>query len=144
MLFGIVLSGLSDFAVRIFYLNLKKYEEFMKRILCLVLLTSFLFTTGCSNRKNHSPLPTISEEAQTELKKPVDCSTASQDIAILEEEKASVGKRMLSGVRSVFPIAAVAGILMGDYGDRVSVAAGTYNDDIEAKIKEIKTVCEIQ
>jgi len=113
----------------------------MKRTLLLVLVASCLFISGCANRTNHSPIPSISEEAQNNLNKLVDCNTAQQDIATLEEEKASVGKRVLSGVRSVFPIAAVAGILMGDYSDRVSVAAGTYNDDIDAKIKQIKEVC---
>ena len=41
------------------------------------------------------------------------------------------------------PIAAVAGILMGDYSDRVSVAVGTYNSDIEAKIAQIKRACRM-
>lgn len=62
-------------------------------------------------------MPSVSEEAQRELKQPVNCATARQDITILTEEKASVGKRMLSGVRSVMPIAVVAGLLMGDYSD---------------------------
>ncbi|WKZ57357.1 MAG: hypothetical protein QY326_01445 [Bdellovibrionota bacterium] len=32
------------------------------------------------------------------------------------------------------PISAVAGILMGDYRDRVQVATGQYNNDIEARL----------
>lgn len=99
---------------------------------------------GCADRKNLAPLPSISEEAKADLNAPVNCHTAPADIKVLEEEKASVGKQILSGVRSIMPIAAVAGILMGDYRDRVQVATGTYNSHIEAKINQIKTVCGIK
>ena len=107
----------------------------------LTLLLVLLLAGGCAGRKNISPLPTIDPQVRTEMQKPINCSTAHRDVRILEEEKASVGKRMLSGVRSVLPISAVAGILMGDYSDRVAVATGTYNDDIDKKIKQIKNTC---
>lgn len=103
-----------------------------------------LFAVGCAERKNISPLPTISDKAKTDLDKPVNCATAWQDIRVLEEERASVGKQILAGVRSVFPIAAAAGILSGDYRDRVSVATGRYNDDLMAKIDQIKSRCKLQ
>jgi hypothetical protein len=77
------------------------------------------------------------------LEKRVDCSTAQQDIATLEEEKASIGRRALAGVRSVIPFSAAAGILMGDFPDRVEVATGAYNEALENKIIEIRTVCGI-
>ena len=32
---------------------------------------------------------------------------------------------------------------MGDYRDRVKVATGTYNDDLEAKIQQIKATCGV-
>ncbi len=105
---------------------------------CIVL--SF---AACSDRKNLSPLPSISEEAKAELNSPVNCNTARSDIKILEEERASVAKQVLSGVRSVFPFAAAAGILTGDYSDRVQVATGQYNADLEAKIAQIKRRCKI-
>ena len=98
---------------------------------------------GCSDRKNISPLPTVSESARASLSRPVNCETAQRDIGVLESEKASVGKQILSGVRSVFPIAAVAGILTGDYSDRVEVATGQYNDDINAKIDQIHRECNV-
>ena len=103
-------------------------------IICLV---------GCADRKNVSPIPTISDEAKSALNSPVNCSRARQDIALLKEEKASVGKQILSGVRSIMPISAVAGILMGDYKDRSQVAIGAYNDDLEAKIVQIQTQCGV-
>ncbi len=84
---------------------------------------------------------TISDEAKADLAEPVDCETAAADIAELEGEKASTGKQVASGVRMILPVAAVAGILGGDYGNRASVASGKYNDDIDAKIAEIKQEC---
>ena len=108
-------------------------------ILCCCVLVS-----GCAQRENISPVPSIPADAKRELEQPVNCNTAHSDIRILEEEKASVGKRALSGVRSIFPISAAAGILMGDYSDRVSVATGKYNDDIESKISHIKRRCGLK
>lgn len=112
-------------------------------ILPYLLPALLLPLSGCAERKNISPVPSISEEVKTELKSPVNCKTAKQDIKVLEKEEASVLKRMVSGVRSVMPIAAAAGILTGDYNDRVKVATGQYNADLAAKINEIKTTCKI-
>ena len=111
----------------------------VSKVLALVVVIAL--SIGCAERKNISPVPSIAEKAKRDLAKPVNCSTAKNDIKVLEDEKASVGKRMLSGVRSVMPIAAAAGILMGDYSDRVKVAVGTYNSDLEAKINQIKSTC---
>jgi hypothetical protein len=86
---------------------------------------------------------TISEQAKQELAQPVNCQTAQQDIATLESEKASVGKQVVAGAGSIVPTLAVTGILMGDYKNRVQVATGKYNDDIEAKITEIRRTCGI-
>lgn len=117
----------------------------------LTRMTSFLpvlFITiavaGCADRKNISPMPSISEEAKKDLSAPVHCGTATHDIATLEEEKASVGKQVLAGVRSVIPFSAAAGILLGDYRDRAQVATGEYNRDLEAKIAQIRQECNIQ
>jgi hypothetical protein len=110
-----------------------------KVLISLLVISSSL--TACADRKNLSPLPTVSDEAKSNMAAPINCDTAEEDIAVLEEEKAGVGKRMLSGVRSVLPIAAAAGILLGDYRGRVEVATGKYNSDLEAKINEIRTSC---
>ena len=98
---------------------------------------------GCSSYSNKSPMPSISDSSRANLNAPVNCATADKDIATLEEEKASVGKQILSGVRSIMPIAAVVGLLMGDYTDRVEVATGEYNEDLSMKIKQIKATCGI-
>ena len=100
-----------------------------------VALCASLLLIGCR---------TISEQAERGLDKPVSCATAEQDIALLEEEKASVGKQLLSGIRMVLPAAAVMGILRRDMRDRAKVAAGVYNDEIDAKIAEIRESCGLQ
>jgi hypothetical protein len=114
----------------------------MKKVLLISLV--LLSCVACSGRKNLSPMPSISDEERKALATPVNCQTAQRDLAILEEEKASVGRQVLAGVRSLMPIAAVAGILMGDYGDRVEVATGQYNRDLEAKIQDIKMTCAVR
>ena len=95
-------------------------------------LVAVLFLVGCQ---------TISDEAVAKLEKPVSCETAESDIAALEAEKVSAAEQAAAGARMVVPAAAVTGILSGDYGDRAKVASGQYNDDIDAKIAEIKAAC---
>jgi hypothetical protein len=116
-------------------------KPFVHKLFSLALVGCI--STGCADRRNLSPLPSIDTEAKAALDAPVNCRTANQDITVLESEKASVGKQVLSGVRSVLPIAAAAGILMGDYRDRVSVAVGKYNADLEAKIELIQKTCGV-
>jgi hypothetical protein len=95
----------------------------------------------------------VSQEAKKDLAKPVDCSNATQEIATLESEKASVLKRVEMGARYVVPVAAVTDILrsyhMGDessvefYEDKESVLTGDYNAAIDRKIAHIKEVCGV-
>ena len=114
----------------------------MNKILLIAapLLFITVITTGCA-RQNLSPHPTIDDQAKKDLDAPVNCATAKQDIATLEEEKASVAKQVVSGVRSIVPFSAAAGIILGDQRDRMEVATGDYNDKIEAKIAEIQRKC---
>lgn len=116
----------------------------LRALKTIILIAVVLFASSCANRKNVSPVPSIKKETKQQIAKPVNCATAKRDLAILEKEKASVGKRLLSGVRSVIPISAAAGILMGDYSDRVKVAVGTYNADLEAKAAQIRRSCRIR
>ena len=115
----------------------------MSFVRAVVVISLIAALTGCSDRKNISPMPSINSDVKRELDSPVNCQTARSDIKLLEDERASVAKQILSGARSVFPFAAVAGILTGDYSDRVQVATGQYNADLEAKIAQIKKACRI-
>ena len=85
----------------------------------------------------------IPEATKEELAKPIDCDTAEADIARLEAERASVGKQVSSGVRSIAPPAVIAGIVRGDTKDRARVASGTYNREIEEKLFQIRQQCAI-
>ena len=103
-----------------------KYQRFGVVVLAAMLLA------GCQ---------TISQEAKDNLAKPIDCSKAGEDIAILESEKASVVSQISAGAGMVMPTSAVIGLLSGDYPNRVKVASGEYNKDIEEKIAEIRATC---
>ncbi len=107
----------------------------MKFYILFVIIYVFALIGGCA---------AISEQTKSKLQNPSDCSRAEQDIEILEVEIASVGKRVVSGVRSIMPTGMIIGLLKGDYKDGVRIAIGKYNKDIEAKIKEIKDACGIE
>ena len=85
----------------------------------------------------------IPDRAKQELGRPVSCETADHDIEILEVEKASVAEQIAAGVGSVVPTTAVASILRRNTKDRMKVATGIYNREIDDKIKEIKQECGI-
>ena len=95
----------------------------------------------------------VSQEAREAKAKPVNCDTAKEDIATLEAERASAGRRMAAGARVFMPPAAIVDILAGytqkdeppdQYFDGTNeVASGEYNEKIDAKIAEIKEVCNI-
>lgn len=97
-------------------------------------------SAGCS-RPNYSPRPTIDPKVQEQLEAPINCATAKEDIASLEDARASVAKQVISGVRAVNPFSAAAGVVLGDEQDRLQVASGKYNDKIDAKIAQIKRKC---
>ena len=115
------------------------------KLVRIAFIWSCIFVVLCAGcvSKNHSPIPSINDSVKRQLGAPVNCQTASADIKLLEAERATVAKRILSGVRSVFPISAVAGLMMGDYADRVHVATGQYNEALIAKIAEIRAACGI-
>ena len=100
-------------------------------IICLTILVA-----ACSG--------SISRQAEEDLAKPVDCSTAREDIRTLESEKASVLKQAASGVTAVTPAGAAIGILTLSEKEKLEVGTGAYNRKIDAKIAEIKRECGIE
>ncbi len=95
---------------------------------------------------------TVSDDAKLKLSKDVDCSTAQQDIAALEEERASTLKRVSTGVQYLMPPAVAINIFRSYnqdgtseefYTDREQVVTGEYNKSVEAKIEEIERICVI-
>ena len=86
---------------------------------------------------------TISDEAKNNLAKPVNCSTARQDIAALEKDKASTAKKALAGASAATPPGAVMTLLSRQAKDKGSVVSGDYNRKINEKIAEIKRTCGV-
>ncbi|MDJ0969777.1 MAG: hypothetical protein QNJ06_07730 [Kiloniellales bacterium] len=86
----------------------------------------------------------ISDEAKEGLAKDVDCSTAEEDVALLEKERASTTQRALAGASTVDPTSNVVALVGGTWGDDSEVATGEYNKRIEAKIAEIKSTCGLE
>ncbi len=106
----------------------------------VALLIGAVFLASCG-----SP---VSEEAMMMKQKPINCSDAKEDIAALENEKASVARRIGQGATFVVPVAVVVNIFQEGSGsdnvaDRKSVASGDYNEAIDAKIAEIKSTCNL-
>ncbi|MDD5096986.1 MAG: hypothetical protein PHU59_00640 [Candidatus Omnitrophica bacterium] len=110
----------------------KQFSSFVAIILMI------LFVSGCLPYKK-----AISDETSYNLVKPIDCSTAGEDIKVLESEKSSIQEQAKSGVGMVVPVAAARAILHGDYHSRKEVLSGEYNHDIDEKIKEIKSKCDL-
>jgi len=92
---------------------------------------------GCA-RTNHAPMPTIDPKIKEQREAPIDCSTAKEDVATLEDASASVTKEVFSGARPVIPFSEAAGVITGDEQDRAEVATGVCNDRIDAKIAAVK------
>ncbi len=119
------------------------YRLVHKSSAAIVLFASMpLLMTACGQ--------TVSDDAKMQLSKEVDCSTAEQDIAALEKQRASTLKQISTGVQYVVPVAAVVNIFRSYnqdgtseefYNDREQVLTGEYNESIAAKIEEIQSVC---
>lgn len=101
----------------------------IKNYLILFALISFC---GCA---------TISNEARYYINKPINCASAAQDIAALEQEKASPLKRARCAAQVSRPYSAASSALKGDLRNKVQVASGKYNRKINAKINQIKNQC---
>lgn len=83
----------------------------------------------------------ISQQAEQNLAKPIDCRTAPGDIRVLQSEKANVLTQIASGVTAIQPAAAVIGVVSGTEGAKLEVASGDYNKMIDQKIAAIKNAC---
>lgn len=71
----------------------------------------------------------------------VHCHTARGDLRVLQAEKANVAEQIAMGVLTIYPAAAVMGLLSGTEDTKFQVATGEYNDAIDKKIAQIKSTC---
>jgi hypothetical protein len=80
----------------------------------------------------------ISQQAQQDLARPVNCPTAAGDIRVLQSEKAHVASQILAGVATIQPAGAVLSMASGTEKAKLEVASGEYNKMIDEKIATIK------
>jgi hypothetical protein len=112
-------------------------EETMQKKMKTASMILLFFTLGAC-------APPITQEAKQDLQRSIDCTTAQDDIAVLQSEKSNVNQQMLAGVTSMLPTAAVMGLLTGRQQDREEVLTGQYNDMIDQKIDAIRRTCRVQ
>ncbi|MEL6860003.1 MAG: hypothetical protein AAFO74_16570 [Pseudomonadota bacterium] len=99
-------------------------------------LTSLLFVTlvaGCAT--------SIHAERESLLADPIDCASAETDIAALEAAMPSRRERARSAIQSVTPVGVVSGVATGTYGDRTAVLTGRTEEELTARIDDIKQSC---
>lgn len=106
----------------------------MKRVLIPSLVLAG-FLAGCATGSQ--------KEREALLAAPVNCATASSDIAALEAAKPSRREKVRSAVQSATPVGAVKGVVTGTYDDGVSVLTGATEEELSARINEIRSECGI-
>jgi hypothetical protein len=83
------------------------------------------------------------KDVEKEMKQPINCSTASADLRVLQQEKAHVAEQIGEGVTAIVPISLVVGLVTDTEGTKIQVATGEYNKMIDKRIAEIKAQCGI-
>lgn len=100
---------------------------------CIILTFAFLFA-GCAKQY---------KAKEASLEQPVNCATAEADIELLQQEKTRVGERIQAGVMSIVPIPLVGGLIAGTTKTKGKIATGQYDKQLDSKIAEIKSTCNI-
>jgi len=93
----------------------------------------------------------ISQETIAAIEKPVDCSSASDDVAYLDDEKSGFFGRLFAAITAVLPPGSfivigrdLFGSPDGIWTDKWKVASGSYNRKIDDKIAGTKQQCSEQ
>ena len=90
----------------------------------------------------------ISQETIAAIEQPVDCSSASEDVTYLDDEKSGFFGRLFAGITAVLPPGSfivigrdLFGAPDGIWTDKWKVAFGSYNRKIDDKIAGTKQQC---
>lgn len=86
----------------------------------------------------------ITKQAKEDIKAPVNCATAEEDIKTLDKEKARLLKEIINGVTAITPYGAVIGIITLTEKEKLEVGTGAYNRKIDRKIAEIERECGLE
>lgn len=88
---------------------------------------------------------TASHEERAELlEKPINCETAEDDMIELAEALPSGSERAKSVFQSVTPVGLATGVLKRENKDKIKVATGKTERDLEARITEIEQTCGLE
>jgi len=104
----------------------------MKKVSLIILLS--LVISGCVFHREQ-----VEEDIQSSPA--VNCSSASNDLKILEDEKVGLVGQIASGATMVTPAGLVIGILTGTIDTKFRVAVGEYNNMLDERIAKIKSTC---
>jgi hypothetical protein len=112
------------------------------RLFCLSVGLVLVLSVGCAS---------ISQETIARINEPVDCSTAEQDIAYLEDEKSGFFFRTLAIITGILPPGSFIVIGRdlfnspdGIWTDKFKVGFGSYNDKMSNKIDEARQQCGLE
>ncbi len=90
----------------------------------------------------------ISQETIAAIDRPVDCSSAQEDVTFLEDEKSGFFGRLFAGITAVLPPGSFIVIGRGLFNspdgiwtDKWKVAFGSYNRQIDEKITDTRDQC---
>jgi hypothetical protein len=74
-----------------------------------------------------------------------DCANAADDIKRLNAEKDSTAARAASGITSILPIGIVVHTMEGNEQQSLDeMGTDTHNEQLDARISQIKSTCNIQ
>ncbi len=95
----------------------------------IILSILLLLLAGCAAK------PISTEQIQNTK---YDCSDVDDKIALLEKEKKDNNRRILSGIRAVFPIAVVVNVMKGNYKTNVKIATGKWAKILDEEVAQMK------
>ena len=107
-----------------------------KMYIFVVLMCVVMLLSACATFKQKKVLK--------ESKQPINCATAEGDLRMLKSEKAHVAQQIAEGVTSIIPVGAVIGIVTGTEVTKLRVAVGDYDRQIDKRIAEIKSECNVE
>ena len=105
--------------------------KIMKRNLCCLSALAFL-AAACT---------TVHDKNEALLEKPIDCSTADEDIAALTSAIPGRRARIRATLGTLTPVGVATGVVTRDYRDRARMATGKLEKDLNNKIADIYEQC---
>ena len=84
---------------------------------------------------------TVHDRNEVLLDKPIDCSSADEDIAALAAAIPGRRARVRAALGTLTPVGVATGVVTRDYRDRARMATGRLEKDLNNKIADIYEQC---